>query len=209
MAKKKTKAKPKVKAKSKSKSSARKPSKSIARMAKRSGSKKSVRKAAPRSKGPAKKSMKSASPGGLPKWVAQGANYVSPYLIVRDVKAAINFYQNAFGFKLRNAMPGPDNTIVHAEMTHFDALVMMGAENPERGAVAPQGPSPVTMYVYVDDVDEVTSRANLQGGNVVSQPEDLFWGDRCSVITDPDGHSWMLATHVKDVPFDEMVPPPK
>jgi PhnB protein len=104
-------------------------------------------------------------------------------------------------------MPGPNDSIMHAELTHHEALVMLGPENPQMGALAPQGPSPVTLYVYVDDVDEVTSRAKLEGGNVVKQPEDTFWGDRCAVVVDADGHSWMLATHVKDVPFEEMVPP--
>jgi PhnB protein len=63
------------------------------------------------------------------------------------------------------------------------------------------------LYLYVDDVDEVASRARLQGGNIAQHPEDMFWGDRCAIVVDTDGHCWMLATHVKDIAFEDMVMP--
>ncbi|MCI0615452.1 VOC family protein [bacterium] len=187
--------------------------------------KKKAKKVSAKSKPPAKKVMskkssakakknvsatsRSQSSAGLsrPKWVPPGANPLSPILVLRDVEAALDFYQKAFGFKLRNVMKGPDNSILHAEMTHVDSQIMMGPESPERGAFAPTGPSPVTLYILVADVDAIADQARLHGGNIVQPPTDMFWGDRTAVIIDPEGHKWMVATHVKDVPFDEMVPP--
>jgi PhnB protein len=141
------------------------------------------------------------------KWVPEGSNPLSPILVLRNVEAALDFYQKAFGFKLRNVMRGPNNAVLHAEMSHQDSQIMMGPESPERGAYAPNGPSPVTLYIFVADVDAIADQARLHGANVVQPPTDMFWGDRTAVIIDPEGHKWMVATHVKDVPFDEMVPP--
>ncbi|MCI0442596.1 VOC family protein [bacterium] len=187
--------------------------------------KKKAKKVSAKSKPPAKKMMskkslakakksvsaasrsQSSAGSSRPKWVPPGANPLSPILVLRDVEAALDFYQKAFGFKLRNVMKGPDNSILHAEMTHVDSQIMMGPESPERGAFAPTGPSPVTLYILVADVDAIADQARLHGGNIVQPPTDMFWGDRTAVIIDPEGHKWMVATHVKDVPFDEMVPP--
>lgn len=186
--------------------------------------KKKLKKVAATSKPPAKKVMSKKSQAKLtkpasgsrsqstaattrPKWIPPGVNPLIPILVLRNMEAALDFYQKAFGFKLRNVMRGPENSILHAEMTHVDSQIMMGPESSERGAFAPNGPSPVTLYILVADVDAIADQARLHGGNIVQPPTDMFWGDRTAVIIDPEGHKWMVATHVKDVPFDEMVPP--
>jgi PhnB protein len=186
--------------------------------------KKKAKKAAAKSKSPAKKAMKksvtkaqkttsaisrpqSSTTSSRPKWLPEGANPLTPILVLKNMEAALDFYQQAFGFKLRNVMRGPENAILHAEMTHVDSQIMMGPESPERGAFAPNGPSPVTLYLLVADVDAIADQARLHGGNIVQPPTDMFWGDRTAVIIDPEGHKWMIATHVKDIPFDEMEMP--
>lgn len=136
---------------------------------------------------------------------APGYQWINAFLTVRDCSQAIDFYQNAFGFELRMSMPGPDGKIVHAEMTHNGSVIMMGPANQQMGA--PEGQSPVILYTYVENVDETASRASGAGAIVVQQPREEFWGDRCCILVDPQGHSWMLATHVKDVSPEEMHPP--
>jgi len=186
--------------------------------------KKKAKKAAAKSKSPAKKAMKkspakakktetaasrsqSTASSTRPKWIPPGVNPLTPILVLRNVEAALDFYQRAFGFKLRNVMRGPENAILHAEMSHVDSQIMMGPESPERGAFAPTGPSPVTLYILVADVDAIADQARLHGGNIVQPPTDMFWGDRTAIIIDPEGHKWMVATHVKDIPFDQMEMP--
>ena len=186
--------------------------------------KKKAKKVAAKSKPPAKKVMSKKAPAkakkpalaiqqqssvaaARPKWIPPGANPLTPILVLRNMEAALDFYQKAFGFKLRNVMRGPENSILHAEMTHVDSQIMMGPESSERGAFAPNGPSPVTLYILVADVDAIADQARLHGGNIVQPPTDMFWGDRNAVIIDPEGHKWMVATHVKDIPFDQMEMP--
>jgi PhnB protein len=133
---------------------------------------------------------------------APGYQWVNAFLTVRDVAQAVEFYITGFGFKLRGSMPGPDGKLMHAEVLHNDSVIMMGPENPQ--VPAPQGPSPVTIFVYVDNVDEVTARAAAAGAHVIQHPKDEFWGDRCAILIDPQGHSWMLGTHIRDVSMEEM-----
>ncbi len=195
MAKKKTKVK-KAAAKTKRPAKRAKSQVKAAKSTKRMASKKSAAR------------LKPAAVSTRPKWLPPGTSPISAILILKDVAAAVNFYRNAFGFKLGNILKGPDDSILHAEMSHHDSMIMMGPESPERGAFAPTGPSPVRLYMYVADVDAVTDLARLHGGAVIQPPTDMFWGDRCAVVVDAEGHSWIIATHVKDIPFDEMVPPP-
>jgi PhnB protein len=133
---------------------------------------------------------------------APGYQWINAFLTVRDVAQAIDFYTKGFGFKLRGSMPGPDGKIMHAEMLHNDSVIMMGPENPQMGA--PQGQSPVTLFAYVENVDEVTARAAAAGATVVQQPRNEFWGDRCAILLDTQGHTWMLGTHIRDVSMEEM-----
>lgn len=133
---------------------------------------------------------------------APGYQWINAYITVRDVAQAIDFYSNGLGFTLRATMPGPDGKIMHAEMFHKDSVLMMGPENP--GSPAPTGPSSVTLFAYVEDVDALTARAQSAGATVVQPPVDQFWGDRTSVLVDPQGHTWMLGTHKKDLSMEEM-----
>jgi PhnB protein len=139
-----------------------------------------------------------------PNWISQGSNPVSPLLIVRHVENALDFYQTVFGFKTRDVMKDKRGSILHAEMTYRDCVIMLNPENENMGAFAPIGRSPVTLYVYVADVDAVSDLARLNGGNIVQSPTDMFWGDRCALIIDPDGHSWTIATHVKNIAMKDM-----
>jgi PhnB protein len=157
-------------------------------------------------KAPAQKSASIAA-SARPKWISEGSTAISPLLIVSNVEAALDFYQTVFGFRTRAVMKGRDKRIIHAEMTYRDSVIMLNPENAKIGAFVPQGPSPVTLYIYVADVDAVADVARLNGGNILQEPADMFWGDRCSVIIDPDGHCWMVATHTKDIPVDKMVVP--
>lgn len=103
-------------------------------------------------------------------------------------------------------MKGPDGTIMHAELMYNDSVVMLGPESPERGGFAPQAAQSVTLFVYVENVDEQTARAQAAGATVLQPAMDQFWGDRTSIIKDPDGYTWMLGTHIKDVAPEDMHP---
>lgn len=182
---------PKGKAKAPAKKAAPPKKKKVAKVAKKTAKSK-----------PAKPAKAKAKPGALP----EGMSWIIPYLTVRDVKAAIEFYGRAFGMKQRMAMPGPDGAIMHAEITHEDTVLMLGPEDPERGTKGPTalGGSPVTIMLYVRDVDAWHRRAVDAGARSIMAPEDQFWGDRTCLVLDPDGHKWFAATHVRDVSPTEM-----
>jgi uncharacterized glyoxalase superfamily protein PhnB len=125
-----------------------------------------------------------------------------PMLTVRDADAALDFYQRAFGFEKRMAMPGPDGRTKHAEMVYRDQAIMFGPEGqpgcPARSPTTSGVPAPVGLYLYCDDVDTLCARATAAGAKTVSAPADMFWGDRMCNLTDPDGHVWCFATNVAD-----------
>lgn len=134
---------------------------------------------------------------------------VNIFLTVQDADGAAEFYEKAFEFEKKFAMPGPDGKTVHAELTHGDCTVMLGPSNPETNAKAPSGlgGSPVTAYVYVKDVDGLARRAEAAGAKILFGPRDEFWGDRVCAIVDPEGHNWWFATYQRLVPPEEMRPP--
>jgi PhnB protein len=140
------------------------------------------------------------------KHVPDGFHTVTPQLIVRDAAKAIDFYTKAFGAKERFRMPGPGGVVMHAELSLGDSIIMLGEESPEMGAISPQtiGGSPVSLMVYVKDVDASFARADEAGCTSQMPPTDMFWGDRYSKLSDPFGHQWALATHKEDVAPDEM-----
>jgi PhnB protein len=115
--------------------------------------------------------------------------------------AALAFYEKAFGFKRRFEMKTPEGRLRHGEVEHHGAVIMLGEPSPEVGYKAPAdvGGSPVSLYVYVPDVDAVVAQARAAGAKVIQEPTDQFYGDRTSELTDPEGHRWCFATHVKDV----------
>ena len=133
---------------------------------------------------------------------------ITPHLTVRDVREAVRFYEQGLGFSIRLMLPGgPSNTIRHAEVEHGGAVVMIGPESRERGLVAPitsGRPPPVSLYVYVNSVDDAHAQALGAGAVELIAPSDQFFGARTSVIADPDGHQWMLAEHQKVMTESEM-----
>jgi len=118
-------------------------------------------------------------------------------LTVGDVKAAAAFYQKALGFKKRALMNGPDGKPMHAEFTLRGTTLMVGPEFPQYGARSPKslGGSPVGLYVYVENADKAVAKAIKMGATATVPVMDMFWGDRCGTVLDPDGHKWTLATH--------------
>jgi len=141
-----------------------------------------------------------------PKYIPEGFHTVTPYLTVKDVKRAIDFYKRAFGARERVIMPMPDGKIGHAEVQIADSIIMLGEECPEHEAVSPQTleGSPVGLALYVENVDSAFNRAVEAGATVKEAVSDKFWGDRAGSLTDPFGHKWMLLTHVEDVSPAEM-----
>ncbi len=141
-----------------------------------------------------------------PKPVPEGYNTVTPYLAVDGAKKAIEFYKRAFGATERLVMPGPGDTIGHAEIEIGDSVVMVSDPFPQSSIKAPTavGATTAGVFLYVDDVDEVFKQAIDAGGTEVSAPENMFWGDRFASIADPFGHQWQMATHVEDVSPEDM-----
>jgi PhnB protein len=131
---------------------------------------------------------------------------VSPYLCIKGAKAAIEFYADVFAATERGRMPGPGDTIGHAELQLGDSVIMLSDEAPELGALSPTtiGGTPVTISVYVEDVDAVFDRAIQAGATALRPVEDQFYGDRSGQFQDPFGHRWNVATHVEDVDAEEM-----
>ena len=140
------------------------------------------------------------------KSIPEGYHSVTPYLIVRGGQRALEYYKRAFGAEERFRMDGPGGTIGHAEIQIGDSIVMLADENPAWNAKAPQvgTPSPVQLMIYVDDVDATFAQALTAGGKETQPLKNQFYGDRSGSLTDPFGHSWTVATHIEDVPPEEM-----
>lgn len=131
---------------------------------------------------------------------------VSVALTVADIAAAISFYQKAFGFEKRGIMNGLDGKPMHAELTLRGTTLMLGPENAAMGTRSAKsvGASPATLYLYVDNVDKVVGKATKLGATALSPVMDMFWGDRCGTVVDPDGYNWMVGTHKADPSAKEM-----
>lgn len=131
---------------------------------------------------------------------------VSAALTVSDVPAAAKFYQKAFGFAKRGIMKGPDGQPMHAELTLRGTTLMLGPENSAMGRRSAKtlGGSPATLFLYVENVDKVVARATSLGATAQGLVMDMFWGDRCGTVVDPDGYSWMIATHKAEPSVKEM-----
>jgi PhnB protein len=146
--------------------------------------------------------MKSSAVKSIP----EGYHAVTPYLVVDGAAKALEFYKRVFGATERMRMPGPDGKIGHAEITLGGSVIMLADEHPEMGARAPRafGGSPVSIMLYVDDVDATVKNALAAGAKLVRPVEDKFYGDRAGTIDDPFGHRWHVSTHKEDVPPDEL-----
>lgn len=134
-----------------------------------------------------------------------GYHSVTPYLALRDAKAAIDFYTRALGAELVLKLDLPDGRIAHAEIRIGDSVLMLAEENAEWGNRSPQslGGSPVSLMIYLPDVDAAFDRAIQAGASRVRPVEDQFYGDRSGTLADPYGYQWTLATHVEDVSTEE------
>ena len=131
---------------------------------------------------------------------------VTPYLHVDGAAAALDFYTEVFGAKERGRLPGPDGKIGHAEIQIGAGVVMLADEYPEMDIRGPRstGGTPVTIHVYVEDVDATFERAVAAGAKVLRPVENQFYGDRSGQFEDPFGHRWNVASHVEDISPDEM-----
>ena len=138
--------------------------------------------------------------------IPEGYHTVTPYLAVDDAARAIEYYKKAFGAKERVRMHAPDGKIGHAELEIGDALVMLSDPFPQcaAGPSKELGGTSVSVYMYVEDVDATVKQAVDAGATVTMEVEDQFWGDRFGTVSDPFGHVWSIATHVEDVPPEEM-----
>ncbi len=138
--------------------------------------------------------------------IPQGYHTATPYLLVRGAAEAIEFYKNAFGAVEIMRMPAPGDKIGHAEIKIGDSHIMLADEVPEAGYIGPQqlGGTPVSILLYVEDVDRTFSQAVDKGAKQQRPLENKFYGDRMGTLIDPFGHQWHVATHVEDVSEDEM-----
>jgi PhnB protein len=138
--------------------------------------------------------------------VPEGYPRVTPYLIVDDGAGAIDFYTSVLGATERMRMGGPDGKVGHAELEIGDSVIMLADEHPELDAIGPKtvGGTPVSLHLYVEDADAVFARAIEAGAKELRPLEDKFYGDRLGTFEDPYGHHWHIASHVEDVPPDEM-----
>jgi len=143
----------------------------------------------------------------MTKAIPEGFHSVTPMFVFKDARKAIEFYKRAFGAQERFAMPGPDGKgVMHAEVRIGTSIIMMGEENPQQPCKSAEtiGGSPVSFYIYLENVDEAF-RIALEAGAEARMPvEDMFWGDRVGTVQDPFGYNWTLATHIKDLTPQEI-----
>jgi PhnB protein len=138
--------------------------------------------------------------------IPTGYHSITPYLIMDGASRAIEFYQRAFDAKEIMRIPAPNDRIGHAEIKVGDSVIMLADEHPEMDARGPRhyGGSPVTLLLYVNDVDKQFQQAIAAGATQVRPVADQFYGDRSGTLKDPFGHSWHLSTHVEDVSPEEI-----
>ena len=140
------------------------------------------------------------------KAVPAGYHTLTPALTVKDAKAAIAFYQKAFGAQEKEIFAGPDGRIMHAEVKIGDSILMLADEMPQMGCFSPASlkGSPASLYLYVENADSLFQQAVKAGAQVAMPIADMFWGDRCGQVTDPFGYKWSIATHREDLTLDQI-----
>ncbi len=138
--------------------------------------------------------------------IPEGMPTVTPHLVCDGAAEAIEFYKLAFGATDLGRAPASDGKLMHALIRIGDSPVMLVDEFPEMGNASPKSlaGTPVTMHVYVEDVDSAFERAITAGAQVIMPVADMFWGDRYGVLKDPFGHRWSIATHIRDVTDEEI-----
>jgi PhnB protein len=138
--------------------------------------------------------------------VPEGYHTVTPYLMFGGARAAIEFYKKALGASEVMRLDDPSGRIHHAEIKIGDSCIMLADEHPELQALSPKtiGGSPVSLHVYVEDVDAAVDRAVKAGAKLVRPVADQFYGDRSGGVEDPFGYRWFIATHKEDLTIDEI-----
>ena len=136
--------------------------------------------------------------------IPAGYPRLTPYLTIDGAAAAIDFYTDILGAKERVRMPGPDGKVGHAELEIGGSMLMLADAFDPSGTPAALGGTPVTLMVYVEDVDDVFARALKAGAKEIQPLADQFYGDRSGQFEDPFGHRWNVASHVEDVSEEEM-----
>ena len=145
--------------------------------------------------------MPSNPPNGMPR--------ITPNVPYEDLDKALDWLARAFGFRERMRVPAADGSIEHAEMEVEEGVIMFSPASASDAWRTPSAAGGVTqsLYIYVDDVDAHCARARAAGAEVVAEPEDMFWGDRTYVATDPEGHRWAFAQHLRDVAPEDLKRP--
>jgi uncharacterized glyoxalase superfamily protein PhnB len=140
------------------------------------------------------------------KAIPQGMHSITPHLVCAGASDAIAFYKAAFNAEEGGRLPGPDGRLMHAQVRIGDSTVMLVDEMPEWGALGPKAlkGSPVTIHLYVTDVDATVAQAVKAGAKLTMPVADMFWGDRYGQLEDPFGHKWSVATHTRDLTPEQM-----
>lgn len=138
--------------------------------------------------------------------IPEGYHSVTPYLIADDAAGAIEFYKQAFGATELMRLAAPGGRVGHAELRIGDSRIMLADEFPDMGARSPKaiGGSPVSLHLYVEDVDATVRQAIAVGAKELRPVKDQFYGDRLGSVEDPFGHVWHVSTHKEDVPAEEL-----
>ncbi len=138
--------------------------------------------------------------------IPENMHSITPFMVCAGASDAIAYYKRAFGAVELSRLEGPGGKVMHAMLRIGDSSLMLVDADPERGMDAPAkgAAAPVTIHLYVEDADKVFARAVEQGATVKMPVADTFWGDRFGALVDPFGHSWTIATHVRDMTQDEI-----
>lgn len=138
--------------------------------------------------------------------IPEGMRTVTPHLVCNGAADAIEFYKKAFNAVELGKVPGPEGKLLHAVIRIGDSPVMLVDEFPDHNALGPKSlkGSPVTIHLYVQDVDAVFNHAVAAGAKSTMPVTDMFWGDRYGLLEDPFGHHWSVATHIRDVKPEEL-----
>lgn len=138
--------------------------------------------------------------------VPEGMHTITPHLVIKGASEAIEFYKNAFGAVEHRRMPDSNGLLMHADVQIGDSHLFLVDEFPEWAVLGPKsiGGTPVTVHLFVDNVDAVFARAVAAGATVKMPLMDMFWGDRYGKLLDPFGHEWSLAQHIADYTPEEM-----
>lgn len=138
--------------------------------------------------------------------IPEGMHSLTPHLVCAGAAEAIEFYKRAFDAVELGRIPAPDGKLMHAMVRISDSTLMLVDEFPQYGSIGPKAlkGSPVTIHLYVEDVDATVKQAESAGAKVTMPVADMFWGDRYGRVEDPFGHQWSVATHTRDVTPEEM-----